>query len=284
LNWAIVALAVGVFVLLVFPVFVIGKRRGLKNSWAAFIPLLGAWIVLFESIGRSGWLALMVFVARPRDQVPPRALPASPVLVARRKADRLHRERSSGPGLLGSARWQRLARDREGATLVRGLGARDWRRVVYWGGRQRADLYTARFPYSRPKRLTHTGTSLDILSATWNPTERRVAFVASKRGDFRSALFVVNADGTGLRRLLAEVAWPPCGVSRAAACSSKTSRRRLVTGAGAVPEPKSGERRCKPRRAGLAPSRGRESRSPVDRFPRPGSAPQTPHATPRLVA
>jgi hypothetical protein len=62
LNWAIVALAVGVFVLLVFPVFVIGKRRGLKNSWAAFIPLLGAWIVLFESIGRSGWLALMVFV------------------------------------------------------------------------------------------------------------------------------------------------------------------------------------------------------------------------------
>jgi uncharacterized membrane protein YhaH (DUF805 family) len=26
------------------------------------IPLLGSWIVLFESIGRSGWLALMVFV------------------------------------------------------------------------------------------------------------------------------------------------------------------------------------------------------------------------------
>jgi hypothetical protein len=62
LNWAIVALAVGVFVLLVFPVFVIGRRRGLKNSWAAFISLLGPWIVLFESIGRSGWLALMVFV------------------------------------------------------------------------------------------------------------------------------------------------------------------------------------------------------------------------------
>jgi hypothetical protein len=55
-----------------------------------------------------------------------------------------------------------------------GFWGRDWRRVVYWGGRQRADLYTA-----------------------------RVAFVASKRGDFRSALFIVNADGTGLRRL-----WP----------------------------------------------------------------------------
>jgi hypothetical protein len=38
-----------------------------------------------------------------------------------------------------------------------------------------------------------------------------------------------------------------------------TSRRRLATGAGAVSEPKSGERRCKPRRAGLAPSRGREA-------------------------
>jgi hypothetical protein len=48
-----------------------------------------------------------------------------------------------------------------------------------------------------------------------------------------------------------------------------TSRRRLATGAGAVSEPKSGERRCKPRRAGLAPSRACDSRSPVDRFPRP---------------
>jgi Tol biopolymer transport system component len=70
-----------------------------------------------------------------------------------------------------------------------GFWGRDWRRVVYWGGRQRADLYTARFPNSQPKRLTHTGTSLDILSATWNPTERRVDFVASKRGDFRSVEF-----------------------------------------------------------------------------------------------
>ena len=44
------------------PVFVIGRRRGLQNAWVAFIPFLGIWIVLFESIGQSGWLALLVFI------------------------------------------------------------------------------------------------------------------------------------------------------------------------------------------------------------------------------
>lgn len=62
MNWALLALVVVAFLLLVFPVYVIGKRLGLKNAWAAFIPLLGPWIVLFESIGRTGWLALMVFI------------------------------------------------------------------------------------------------------------------------------------------------------------------------------------------------------------------------------
>jgi len=53
---------VAVFCALVFPVFVIGRRRGQRNPWAAFIPLLGIWIVLFESIGRSGWFSLLVFI------------------------------------------------------------------------------------------------------------------------------------------------------------------------------------------------------------------------------
>ena len=44
------------------PVFVIARRRGLRNPWVAFIPLLGIWIVLCESMGRSGWLSLLVFV------------------------------------------------------------------------------------------------------------------------------------------------------------------------------------------------------------------------------
>lgn len=62
MNWALLAAALAAFVVLVFPVFVIGRRLGLKNSWAAFIPLLGPWIVLFESVGRTGWLSLMVFI------------------------------------------------------------------------------------------------------------------------------------------------------------------------------------------------------------------------------
>jgi uncharacterized membrane protein YhaH (DUF805 family) len=59
MNWV---LLVGVFCALVFPVFVIGRRRGQQNPWAAFIPLLGVWIVLCESIGRSGWFSLVAFI------------------------------------------------------------------------------------------------------------------------------------------------------------------------------------------------------------------------------
>jgi Family of unknown function (DUF5684) len=52
----------GVFFASSVPVYVIGRRRGLKNPWAAFVPLLGVSIVLLEATGRSGWLALLVFV------------------------------------------------------------------------------------------------------------------------------------------------------------------------------------------------------------------------------
>jgi hypothetical protein len=55
-------LFVGVFCALVFPVFVIGRRRCLRNPWAAFIPLLGIWIVLCEAVGKSGWYSLLVFI------------------------------------------------------------------------------------------------------------------------------------------------------------------------------------------------------------------------------
>jgi hypothetical protein len=44
------------------PGYVLAKRRGLKNPIVAFVPLVGLWIVLFESIGRSGWLALLAFI------------------------------------------------------------------------------------------------------------------------------------------------------------------------------------------------------------------------------
>jgi hypothetical protein len=55
-------LVAAVFFVLAFPVFLIGRRRGLRNPWAAFIPLLGVWIVLCESVGRSGWFSLLVFI------------------------------------------------------------------------------------------------------------------------------------------------------------------------------------------------------------------------------
>ena len=35
---------------------------GLRNPIVAFVPFFGLWIVLFESIGRSGWLALLTFI------------------------------------------------------------------------------------------------------------------------------------------------------------------------------------------------------------------------------
>lgn len=57
-----VLLIVAAFCLVVTPVFVIGRRRGLRNPWAAFVPLLGVWIVLCESMGRSGWFSLLVFI------------------------------------------------------------------------------------------------------------------------------------------------------------------------------------------------------------------------------
>ena len=44
------------------PGYVLAKRRGLRNPIVAFVPLFGLWIVLFESIGRSGWLALLALI------------------------------------------------------------------------------------------------------------------------------------------------------------------------------------------------------------------------------
>ena len=51
-----------VFCAIVAPIYVIGRRTGVRNSWAAFVPLLGAWIVLLESIRRNGWFSLLTFV------------------------------------------------------------------------------------------------------------------------------------------------------------------------------------------------------------------------------
>jgi len=44
------------------PVYVIGERSGVSHPAIAFVPFVGFWIVLFESIRRSGWLAFLAFI------------------------------------------------------------------------------------------------------------------------------------------------------------------------------------------------------------------------------
>ena len=41
------------------PAYVIGQRRGISRPRVAFIPIIGFWIIIFESIDRpSSWAAL----------------------------------------------------------------------------------------------------------------------------------------------------------------------------------------------------------------------------------
>lgn len=44
------------------PGYVIAKRRGLARPGIAFIPFIGLWIIVFESMGRSGWYAFLVLI------------------------------------------------------------------------------------------------------------------------------------------------------------------------------------------------------------------------------
>jgi hypothetical protein len=44
------------------PAYLIGQRRGVDNLWVSFIPFAGPTIVLLWSIGRSGWLTLLLVV------------------------------------------------------------------------------------------------------------------------------------------------------------------------------------------------------------------------------
>ena len=44
------------------PGFVIARRSGNQNPGVAFVPLFGVWIVLLETLRRSGWFALLTFI------------------------------------------------------------------------------------------------------------------------------------------------------------------------------------------------------------------------------
>jgi hypothetical protein len=50
------------FVVLSVPAYVIGRRRGVRDAWVAFIPFVGPTIVLLWSIDRSGWMCLIALI------------------------------------------------------------------------------------------------------------------------------------------------------------------------------------------------------------------------------
>lgn len=46
------------------PGFAIAQRRDHANPWVAFVPLVGFWIVLCETVGQSGWFGLLALIFR----------------------------------------------------------------------------------------------------------------------------------------------------------------------------------------------------------------------------
>jgi hypothetical protein len=44
------------------PAFVVGRRRGVRAPWLAFVPFVGASIVILRSIGRSGWRCVLLLI------------------------------------------------------------------------------------------------------------------------------------------------------------------------------------------------------------------------------
>jgi hypothetical protein len=50
---------VSVTLLVSTPSYVIAQRRGLSNPWVAFVPIVGWLIILCESTGTRGWVALL---------------------------------------------------------------------------------------------------------------------------------------------------------------------------------------------------------------------------------
>ena len=84
-------------------------------------------------------------------------------------------------------------------------------------------LYVADINGGTPAPITPAGLALvDDFGGTWSPTGNEIVFVARPTSDSRRALWVVNADGTGLRQLPI----PDCGgllsapASRSIACDA----------------------------------------------------------------
>jgi hypothetical protein len=59
---ALLVILLVVLVAIPLPAYVVGRRRGIRDAWVAFIPFFGATIVLLWSISRSGWMSLIAFI------------------------------------------------------------------------------------------------------------------------------------------------------------------------------------------------------------------------------
>lgn len=44
------------------PAFIVGQRRGVESPGLAFVPFIGAVLVILWSIGRSGWMCLLQLI------------------------------------------------------------------------------------------------------------------------------------------------------------------------------------------------------------------------------
>jgi hypothetical protein len=53
---------VSVVLLVGTPGYVIAQRRGLSNPWVAFVPMVGLLIILCESAGQRGWIAVAAII------------------------------------------------------------------------------------------------------------------------------------------------------------------------------------------------------------------------------
>jgi uncharacterized protein DUF5684 len=54
--WVVAVAVIGI------PAYVVGERRRVESPWLAFVPLVGPYIVILRSIGRSGWLSLLMLI------------------------------------------------------------------------------------------------------------------------------------------------------------------------------------------------------------------------------
>jgi hypothetical protein len=50
------------FVALPLPIYVIGRRRGISHSWAAFIPVVGSTIVWLWAMDESAGMTVIAFI------------------------------------------------------------------------------------------------------------------------------------------------------------------------------------------------------------------------------